>query len=264
VTGAQARTATHADAVPEALLGAYSKMDFELQQLIDDIEAGKATGKAAEDRLQAVMKRQIDAFEHLFPKVWGCDFNAVFSSIVGADFNFENEISHQKDRPSKVDPWLSYAHLFLGYAHSRLGDSCSSAPAAVRETLAKIRDDTQTLLNKVEADKVAGKKLVQEMTALQERKDALVRDNFPPVFGISYAYFLHHVDAMEHEQISAGVMLSGDKKGEAVKAIERLKRHKVLIEGVLNRAAEQAAAKPVTTTVVTKIGPPVISGGGGR
>src|SRR5438270_5311491 len=89
-----ATPAVGADKVPEDLLGVYTKMDSEPEQLVADVKAGKLDSEdALGKKLKPILELQANAFDTLYPKLWGCKFGEVTKLLATADEDFDAEIA---------------------------------------------------------------------------------------------------------------------------------------------------------------------------
>ena len=231
--------------VPRTLLQTYAKVDRELAALIQKVRMGRLPGgtTALAQRIDAILKPQAEAFARLFPPVWGCDFDSVFSPLLQVKSLLSAQIpiaaaGKRVSRSSLTDDITSmHAAASSVRACEPSANRPIGAPPAVVGALDRLAAETASL----PASAASPSSLETKLQSIDGSLDAVVQRRFPTVFGMPYSSLLDRV-LVENGAVLSAERAAGTRDNETVvSALSVAANHEGTIAQALRKQAKRAA-----------------------
>jgi hypothetical protein len=178
--------------VPAQLVGVYGALSAGVRALLARAGRGDLDGAAVTAALAPLLRAQQASFGRLFPPIWGCRFETLFSEVTLAKAALERQIAGLASAKQPTSAGLRGDEAAVGaLAASVRGcggsvPSSAGAPRTVLAALDRLEAESAALRTRAGRGAAGSAYLNAGLAAFERHLDAVVKADFPPVFGMSF------------------------------------------------------------------------------
>ena len=235
--------------VPRGLLQIYAKAEMELRALIQQVQRGTVTGRsgALGRALDAILQPQSASLNQLFPPVWGCGFEAVFSQVLQVRRAFGAQIAELAAGKQLAGSTLAedagYMKAMAGGVRACRPTSTSpiGVPGPVFAAVNRLTAEAVALRERAGRAALDPALLETRLRSLAAKFNDLVSRSFPVVFGMSYSDLVNRVLSESSSIELAKRAAQAGNTGAAISALKQVEGREQAIGGALRKQATRSA-----------------------